>query len=158
MSAGTVVSIESEGNGWEGGPPEGEEQQLRIDAEGQRVVSGPADDPADAEDPADNQQYGEAEIDYRDAVSAMEGEISGARINELGLDRDNGRTLWEADVTAGNEQRSVMRLRMNGVVGSGTGVDRERERDGGPLRATVQLDLTALSLGDSLDDRKPETG
>lgn len=109
VSAGSVSSIESEGNGWEVHvvTANGKEQQLRIDATGKRVVSGPTEDPADAEDRAENQQYAQADLDYRDAVKAIEGEIADGVVKELSLDRDNGRTMWEADVTAGSEQRSV---------------------------------------------------
>jgi uncharacterized membrane protein YkoI len=109
VSGGTVSSIESEGSGWEVHvvTSNGEEKQLRTNAAGTRVVAGPANDPADAEDRAENQQFARADINFREAVEAIEGEIDGGVVNELSMDRDIGRTLWEADVTAGSENRSV---------------------------------------------------
>ncbi len=43
----------------------------------------------------------------RQAVSAIEKEIPGGQINELSLDIENRRAVWEADVSTGSEQRSV---------------------------------------------------
>jgi uncharacterized membrane protein YkoI len=118
VSSGTVSSVESERNGWEVHvvTADGVEQQLKINAAGKRVVSGPTKDQADAEDRAENQQFAKADVDYRDAVKAVEREIDGGQINELSLDRDNGRTTWEADVSDGSQQRSVKINANNGRV------------------------------------------
>ncbi len=119
---GTVSSIESEAGGWEVHivTSNGLEQQLRTNASGEKVVAGPAedpaDDPADAGNRAENQQFAKITTSYREAVRAIEREVDGATINELSLDRDLDRTLWEADVTAGSEQRSVQLNANNGRV------------------------------------------
>ena len=109
VSGGTVVSIESERDGWEVHvvSADGAEQQLRTDASGTQLVSGPTDDRPDAEDQAENRQFAKVDVDYKRAVRAIEGEVDGGQINELGLDRDNGRNVWEADVSVGAQQRSV---------------------------------------------------
>ena len=86
---------------------DGAEQQLRTNASGKQLVSGPTDDRPDAEDQAENRQFAKVDVDYKKAVRAIEGEIDGGQINELSLDRDNRRTVWEADVTVGSQQRSV---------------------------------------------------
>ena len=118
VSKGTVVSIESERNGWEVHvvSAAGEEQQLRTDASGERLVSGPTDDRPDAEDRAENQQFAQAAVSYKRAVRAVEGEVDGAEIRDLSLDRDNGRTLWEADVVVGSQQRQVQIDADNGKI------------------------------------------
>jgi len=118
ISKGTVVSIESERNGWEVHVVSsgGEEQQLRTDASGERLVSGPSDDRPDAEDRAENQQFAQAAVSYQRAVRAVEGEVDGAEIRDLSLDRDNGRTLWEADVVVGSQQRQVQIDADNGKI------------------------------------------
>lgn len=85
----------------------GDEQQLWADASGQRLVSGPTEERPDAEDRAENKLLAEAAVDYQRAVRAVEGEVDGAEIRDLSLDRDNRRTVWEADVLVGSEQRRV---------------------------------------------------
>ena len=42
--------------------------------------------------------------------------VDGAKITELSLDRDLNRSLWEAEVTIGSEQRSVQINAANGRV------------------------------------------
>jgi len=118
VSKGTVVSIESERNGWEVHVVSGagEEQQLRTDASGEQLVSGPTDDRPDAEDRAENQQFAQAAVSYKRAVRAVEGEVDGAEIRDLSLDQDNGRTLWEADVVVGSQQRQVQIDADNGKI------------------------------------------
>lgn len=109
VSKGTVTSIESERSGWEVHvvTANGEEQQLRTDAAGEQVVSGPTDDRADAEDRAENQEFAKADVDYREAVTAVDKAVDGAQVGELSLDSDNGQLTWEADVSVGSEQRSI---------------------------------------------------
>ena len=48
--------------------------------------------------------------------SAIEKEIAGGQINELSLDIENRRAVWEADVSTGSEQRSVQIDAGNGDV------------------------------------------
>jgi len=109
VSRGTVVSIESERAGWEVHvvSNSGDEQQLRTDDSGKQVASGPTDDRPDAEDRAENQQFAQAAISYKRAVKAIEDEADGAEIRELSMDWDNRRTVWEADVLVGSQQRQI---------------------------------------------------
>lgn len=109
VSNGTVVSIESERNGWEVHvvTSNGGEQQVRTDLTGTKIVSGPTDDRPDADDRAENQQFDDVKVDYREAVKTIQGEIDGGQISELSLDSDDGRTMWEADVSITSEQRTV---------------------------------------------------
>jgi uncharacterized membrane protein YkoI len=106
---GTVVSLEAERDGWEVHvvTADGGEQQLRTDASGERVIAGPTVDRPDADDRADNVEFAKVGVDYERAVSAIEQEISDGQINELSLDLENRRAVWEADVSTGSEQRSV---------------------------------------------------
>ena len=109
INGGTVVSIESERDGWEVYvvTSDGGEQQLRTDPSGTRVVSGPADDRPDADDKAENKSFSSVDIDFVRAVEVTVGEISDAQINELNLDTENRRIVWEADVSTGSQQRTV---------------------------------------------------
>lgn len=109
ISDGTVVSIEAERDGWEVHvvTSDGGEQQLRTDAAGAQVIAGPTDDRPDADDRADNKEFATVDVGYEDAVEAIEKEIAGGRINELSLDIESRRAVWEADVSTGSEQRSV---------------------------------------------------
>lgn len=118
ISKGTVVSIESERDGWEihVATADGGEQQLRTDPAGERVIAGPADDRPDADDRADNKEFTRADVDYKAAVRAIEKEIPGGQINELSLDFENRRAVWESDVSTGSEQRSVQIDATNGDV------------------------------------------
>jgi len=118
VSGGTGVSIESERAGWEVHvvSNSGDEQQLRTDDSGKKLASGPTDDRPDAEDRAENQQFAQAAISYKRAVKAVEGEADGAEIRELSLDRDNGRTVWEADVLVGSLQRQIQVDADNGRI------------------------------------------
>jgi hypothetical protein len=118
VSDGTVVSIESERDGWEVHvvSHSGGEQKLRTDASGKRLASGPTDDRPDAEDRAENQQFAQAEINYKRAVQAVDGEVDGGGIREMSLDRDNGRSVWEADVVVGSQQRQVQVDAANGKI------------------------------------------
>ncbi len=109
VSDGTVVSIESERDGWEVHvvSAAGDEQRVRTDGAGTAIVSGPTDDRPDAEDRTENKLFAQAEVDYLQAVRAVEGLVEGGEIRELNLDRENRRTVWEADVVVGSQQRSV---------------------------------------------------
>ncbi|HVK34091.1 MAG TPA: hypothetical protein VM428_00380 [Microlunatus sp.] len=86
---------------------DGGEQQLRTDAAGTEVIAGPTDDRPDADDRADNKEFAGVDVDCSEAVSAIEKEIAGGQINELSLDIESRRAVWEADVSTGTEQRSV---------------------------------------------------
>ena len=118
ISDGTVVSIEAERDGWEVHvvTADGGEQQLRTDAAGAKVIAGPTDDRPDADDKADNKEFAGVDVDYSEAVSAIEKEIAGGQINELSLDIENRRAVWESDVSTGSEQRSVQIDAANGDV------------------------------------------
>jgi uncharacterized membrane protein YkoI len=118
VSNGTVVSIESERSGWEVHvvSNSGDEQQLRTDDSGKKLASGPTDDRPDAEDRAENQEFAQAAISYKRAVKAIEGEADGAEIRELSMDWDNRRTVWEADVLVGSQQRQIQVDADNGKI------------------------------------------
>jgi len=118
ISDGTVVSIEAERDGWEVHvvTADGGEQQLRTNPAGTQVIAGPTDDRPDADDRADNKEFAGVDVDYSEAVDAIEKEIAGGQINELSLDIENRRTVWEADVSTGSEQRSVQIDAANGEV------------------------------------------
>ena len=118
VSDATVASIESDRDGWEIHvvSADGGVQQLRTNASGTELVSGPTDDRPDAEDLAENRLFAKVDIDYKRAVRVIEGEIGGGQINELSLDRESGRSVWEADVLVGAQQRSVQVDAANGEV------------------------------------------
>ena len=105
----TVVSIETERGGWEVHvvTADGGEQQLLTDSSGEKLVSGPTDERPDADDVAENKAFAKVEVDFEQAVKAIEGEIPDGKINELSLDQERRRIVWEADVASGTEQRAV---------------------------------------------------
>jgi len=118
VSRATVVSIESERTGWEVHvvTAAGDEQQLRTNDSGKKLASGPTDDRADPEDRAENKQFAQAAVSYQRAVKAVEGEADGAEIRDLSMDWDNRRTVWEADVLVGSEQRQIQVDAENGKI------------------------------------------
>jgi uncharacterized membrane protein YkoI len=118
VSDSTVVSVEAERDGWEVHvvTADGGEQQLRTDAAGTEVIAGPTDDRPDADDRADNKEFAGVDVDFSEAVEAIEKEIADGQINELSLDIENRRVVWEADVSTGSEQRSVQVGATNGEV------------------------------------------
>lgn len=109
IDGGTVVSIESERNGWEVHvvTADGGEQELRIDPSGKEIIAGPTDDRPDADDKAENQQFSKVDVDFAKAIDVVTVEVKDGRINELNLDTENRRVVWEADVFVGSEQRTV---------------------------------------------------
>lgn len=109
VSGSTVVSIEQERNGWEVTvvSDNGDEQKLRTNADGTSVTSGPTDERPDADDRAENKEFAKVSVDYKEAVSTVEKEVDGGTITEINLDADRSGIVWEADVTAGSEQRTV---------------------------------------------------
>ena len=109
VSGSTVASVEQERDGWEVNvdTDDGDEQKLRTDAAGTSVVSGPTDERPDADDRAENKRFAKVSVDYRDAVGTVESEVDGGVIAELNLDADRSGVVWEADVTAGSQRRSV---------------------------------------------------
>ena len=70
-------------------------------------MSGPADDRPGADDTAEDKRFSSVDIDFVRAVEVTVGEISDAQINELNLDTENRRIVWEADVSTGSQQRTV---------------------------------------------------
>jgi uncharacterized membrane protein YkoI len=118
VSDSTVVSVEAERDGWEVHvvTADGGEQQLRTDAAGTEVIAGPTDDRPDADDRADNKEFAGVDVDFSEAVEAIDKEIADGQINELSLDIENRRVVWEADVSTGSEQRSVQVGATNGEV------------------------------------------
>ena len=118
VSDSTVVSVEAERDGWEVHvvTADGGEQQLRTDAAGTEVIAGPTDDRPDADDRADNKEFAGVDVDFSEAVEAIAKEIADGQINELSLDIENRRVVWEADVSTGSEQRSVQVDATNGEV------------------------------------------
>ncbi|UJP09139.1 PepSY domain-containing protein [Microbacterium sp. KUDC0406] len=99
----TVITIETEQNGavWEVQvvTSDGTENQLDISADGTEVVSGPRAESDDAADKAKHQQrVAAAKIDYKKAAELMLDAVPGGSIQELGLDSDMGKTVWEGDV------------------------------------------------------------
>lgn len=109
VSGGTVVSVESERGGWEVHvvTPDGGEQQLRTDNNGEKLMSGPTDERPDADDLAENKQFAKVGVDIQQALRAIETEVPDGQVTELSLDLENRLLVWEADVTSGTEQRSV---------------------------------------------------
>lgn len=106
-----VSSIESDDNGaaWEvhviGN--DGSEQKLVLSANGKSVTSGPTVESVDTDDRAENQRYAAVNVDYQRAVAAIDKEVPGGSIDEIHLDTEGSTIVWEADVTAGTESRTV---------------------------------------------------
>ena len=109
VEGGTVVSIESERDGWEVHvvTADGGEQELRINPSGTQVVAGPTDDRPDADDKAENKQFAGVDVDFAKAIEVTLEEVSDGLINEISLDTDNRRVVWEADVSSDSQQRTV---------------------------------------------------
>lgn len=78
---------------------EGTEQQVKIGADGRTVLVGPTprnDSEADKAGHRDLVQA--AHLDYRAAVNKVLAVVSDGSITELKLDREDGTTVWDADV------------------------------------------------------------
>ena len=109
VTDGTVVSIESERDGWEVHVvlADGGEREVRTDLSGSRVIAGPTDERPDADDKVENRRFSKVEIDFVKAVEAITGEVNDGRITELSLDTEGRRVVWEADVSVGSQERTV---------------------------------------------------
>lgn len=95
---------------------DGSEQKLVLSADGKSVTSGPTVESVDADDRAENQRYAAVNVDYQRALAAVDKEVPGGSIVELNLDTAGSTIVWEADVTAGTESRSVQLDASTGAV------------------------------------------
>lgn len=99
----TLIAIETERGGtvWEVQvvTTDGTEHQLDISADGKTVVSGPRAEDDDAADKAKHlDRISAAKIDFAEAARLILDEVPGGSVQELGLDSEADRIVWEGDV------------------------------------------------------------
>ncbi|MFC5832015.1 PepSY domain-containing protein [Nonomuraea insulae] len=97
----TLISIETEENGrlWEAQVVGKDGTEHQMDVESGKVVSGPTTEEEDAEDKVKHRdRVAAAKLDYAQAADKIVAAVPEGRITELNLDREQGKTVWEADV------------------------------------------------------------
>lgn len=103
ISDGVPSGIESENNDtqWEVKiiGPDGTKNEVIVSRDGETIVSGPREKNTSEQDQQKYlDQVQSAKLTYLDAVEALEGHIPDGVIDELELDTEDGRLVWEADV------------------------------------------------------------
>ncbi|PYY34335.1 hypothetical protein DEJ25_01360 [Curtobacterium sp. MCPF17_011] len=114
VGSGTVTSIEQEAGGtsWEVlvVTSDGDEQEVHVDADGQRTTAGPTKETSDAEDVTENERFvGAADLSVAQAASTLTKTVSGT-VTELGLDDHAGAVVWEGDVLGGSGRTHSVRI------------------------------------------------
>lgn len=99
----TVVSIETEANknAWEVQvvTGNGTEHEVRVSMSDGSIMGSPSTKQEDAQDRKKHQdRVAAAKLDYQEAAEKMRDAVPGARVAELNLDTDAGKTVWEADL------------------------------------------------------------
>ncbi|WP_157963889.1 PepSY domain-containing protein [Actinocorallia populi] len=106
----TLISIETEGSGWEVQTvtADGTEHELMVNADGSQIIRNDTKQ-EDAEDKAKHQERVKAaKIDYSEAAQKMHSAVPNAQITELNLDTWRGTTVWEGDLqTSDGAKHSV---------------------------------------------------
>jgi hypothetical protein len=100
----TLISIETTGAAqqWQVQvvTAHGVEHEMRLSADGARVISGPTTKHDDTVDRAKHQaRVTAAKLDYVAATKVLNRAFPGARITELELDAQAHKTVWEADLS-----------------------------------------------------------
>lgn len=112
----TVYSIESENEGdrWEVEvvTADGTKHEMYVSRDGSQVVQPPTTDGQEAEY---RERIEGAKLDFEKAVDIIVGQVPGARLQELGLDHENGTIVWEADVV--NESAIARSLEIDAATG-----------------------------------------
>lgn len=112
----TVYSIESENEGdmWEVEvvTADGTKHEMYVSRDGSQVVQQPTTDGQKAEY---RERIEGATLDFEKAVDVIVGQVPGARLQELGLDHENGTIVWEADVV--NESAIARSLEIDAATG-----------------------------------------
>ncbi|WIB13763.1 ATP-binding protein [Curtobacterium sp. MCPF17_052] len=114
VGSGTVTSIEQEAGGtsWEVlvVTSDGNEQEVHVDADGQRTTAGPTKETSDAEDVTEAKRFvGAADLSVAQAASTLTKTVSGT-VTELGLDDHAGAVVWEGDVLDGSGTKHSIRI------------------------------------------------
>jgi uncharacterized membrane protein YkoI len=108
----TVISIETEGTGWEVQTvtSDGTEHELMVSGDGGMVVR----QDTEQEDAADKAEHRErvkaATLDYKEAAEKMRSAVPDARITELNLDTWRGTTVWEGDMTGSGGTKHEVKI------------------------------------------------
>ena len=117
LSGVTVVSVEQDDESgrtvWQVGvvTRDGDEQDVDVSADGSEVVRTERVDRQDAADRRENRALvDDAEVDVRDAVEALPGSVDGGTVDQLELDRDRDRVVWEADVLDTDRREHEIRI------------------------------------------------
>ncbi|PYY62314.1 MULTISPECIES: PepSY domain-containing protein [unclassified Curtobacterium] len=114
VGSGTVTSVEQEAGGtsWEViiVTSDGAEQEVHVDADGERTTAGPTEETADADDVAENERFvGAADLSVAQAASTLTKTVRGT-VTELGLDDHAGTVVWEGDVLDGSGTTHSIRI------------------------------------------------
>ncbi len=109
----TLISIETENQDteWEVQvvTADGTEHEMNISMKDGSITKGPTKKDEDAKDHAKHRdRVKDAKLDHRAAAKAMRGAVKNAKITELNLDTDHGKTVWEGDlIDSSNTKHSV---------------------------------------------------
>ncbi|PZE87165.1 PepSY domain-containing protein [Curtobacterium sp. MCBD17_032] len=114
VGTGTVTSIEQEAGGtsWEVlvVTDGGDEQEVHVDADGERTTAGPTKETSDADDVAENERFVDAaDLSVTQAASALTKAVPGT-VTELALDDHAGTVVWEGDVLDGSGTTHGIRI------------------------------------------------
>ena len=107
VSGASVIHIDLEDNGeWEidVATIDGTEHELRVSADGSRVVQGPREGDTDQDDKRETAAaLDRAQIDFEEALEAFMAEVGEVEIEEISLDLDDNAVTWEIDVINGDD-------------------------------------------------------
>lgn len=103
VSDSTVTSIETEENEtqWEVQvvTSDGTEHEVNISNDDGSVIGAPSKEEDDAQDKKKHQdRVDAAKVDFKEAAAKFRDAVPDARITELGLDDEQGTTVWEGDL------------------------------------------------------------
>lgn len=129
VESSTVISVEQEQNAAAYEvlvvTGDGDEHEVRTDAEGTAVDGSPRTEQSDADDKAENERFvAAADLDVSDAVRKFE-DLHAGTITELGLDDHLGKVVWEGDVRDSSGTKHSVRI----DAGSGAVVTDEVDTD-----------------------------
>ncbi|MGP5164011.1 PepSY domain-containing protein [Arthrobacter rhombi] len=126
----TVISLETENNEtqWEVQvvTSDGTEHEVNISAEDGSVMGSPSQEDDDAQDKKKHQKRVDAAtVDFKEAAAKFRDAVPDARITELGLDDEQGTTVWEGDLIDGDGAKHEVQI----DAGSGDVITNSKDAD-----------------------------
>lgn len=130
VSDSTVISLETEKNEtqWEVQvvTSDGTEREVNISADDASVIGSPTKEEDDAQDKKKHQdRVDAAKVDFKEAAATFRDAVPDARITELGLDDEQGTTVWEGDLIADDGTKHEVQI----DAGSGDVLTNSKDSD-----------------------------